>query len=153
MAKEVHLSMPLYVLLWACLIHNFGQCWSHWSCGLSSSMAIAMRASTCQKQWGECFIRSCHLSVYILQSTWCARPVCSEVEPLCDRSAGLLQLARPTVPVMCICMCTLCNTLCMAWGCTMHGQSRSDNSHVQTTAQTMFYMCARSGCRQCCALV
>jgi len=86
------------------------------------------------KWWQKCFISSHHPSVHVLQSKWCAKPVCSNVYTICDLPVGLLQLARPTVPVYLHFVLRLC-----------YMQSHSDNSHVHATAQSMFCACTRSG--------
>ena len=65
--KKVASVEPLFVLLPDPQFLCYSLLW----------MATAMRASTYQKQWQECVIRPWHISVYALQSTWCARPVCS----------------------------------------------------------------------------
>jgi len=61
----------------ACPTPKFGLCVE--VTGTFQWLTTAVRASACQSWCQECFICPHHLSVHVLQSTWCAGPVCSNV--------------------------------------------------------------------------
>ena len=82
---------------------------SHWSCWPTNGYI----------RWGPAHVKSdgkrascVHTTlVYMSCRAHGVLPVCSNVKAICDIPVGLLQLARPTVPVLCICMYILCNIL------------------------------------------
>jgi len=110
MAKRFHLLMPLFAL--PLQPTHSGSRSSH---GPTSPMATSMSMS----------VRVPPQCRHILQSTWCARPVCMQ-QPY-DMHAGLASLTIWPDPLSCAYICRFCFIYC---GLRFYAQSHSDDGHV-----------------------
>ena len=99
------------------LLPDSVSCWSH----------SAMGATSCQKDSDNAFIYPCQLSVHVLQSAWCAGPVCSiHIDHACWSGS-----ARFIVPVLSIIMCVVFVIFCGLRLC--YAQTHSDDCSMSCT--------------------